>query len=145
MSDASFMAADFAILTEENPDQKYTSVKKSYAPIAFSSKTFTKNKIGEDVETRPIKVNVQSGGVSEKDQVFFTEEDDETEEQIWDRMKTSKMGHKVDETAKHIDAISENSVDEITNFTQKLPPTNQKLFEKAKNMLKTPENRRRTP
>ena len=39
-------------------------------------------KIREDVETRPIEVNVQSAGVSEEEQVFFTEEDNETEEQI---------------------------------------------------------------
>ena len=142
MSDASLMAASFAILTEDDPDQKYTSIKKSYALIAYGSKTFTENKIREDVEIRPIKVNLQSAGVSEEDQEFFTDEDDETEEQIWDSMKLSKMGHKVDETAIHTDAISENSVDEITNFTQKLPPTNQKLLEQAKNKLKTPKNRR---
>ena len=178
MTDASFTAAGYAILTEDDPNQKYTSVKKSYAPIAYGSKTFTpsqlkmsiyakeflaiyyafkefghifwgtpqpvinltdnksvtrffqtkiippplwnacdfviqfnfiiahipgKNntaadflsrmemdpteklvlKIREDVETRPIEVNVQSAGVSEEEQIFFTEEDNETEEQIW--------------------------------------------------------------
>ena len=35
-------------------------------------------KIREDVETRPIEVNVQSVGVSEEEQVFFTEEDNAT-------------------------------------------------------------------
>ena len=35
-------------------------------------------KIREDVETRPIEVNVQSAGVSEEEQFFFTEEDNET-------------------------------------------------------------------
>ena len=39
-------------------------------------------KIREDVETRPIEVNVQSAGVSEEEQVFSTEEGDETEDQI---------------------------------------------------------------
>ena len=76
-------------------------------------------KIPEDVETRSIKVNVQSVGVSEEVQMFFTEEGDETEE-IWERKKLSKKGHKVDETVILIDAISENIVEEITNFTQKL-------------------------
>ena len=41
MTDASFTAAGYAILTEDEPNQKYTSVKKSYAPIAYGSKTFT--------------------------------------------------------------------------------------------------------
>ena len=38
MTDASFTAAGYAILTEDDPNQKYTSVKKSYAPIAYGSK-----------------------------------------------------------------------------------------------------------
>ena len=41
MSDASFTAAGFAILTEDDPNQKFTYVKKSYAPVAYGSKTFT--------------------------------------------------------------------------------------------------------
>ena len=183
MTDASFTAAGYAILTEDDPNQKFTSVKKSYAPITYGSKTFTpsqlkmsiyakeflaiyyafkefghifwgtpkpttiltdnksvtrffqtkiippalwnacdyvlqfnfiiahipgKNntaadylsrmemdpkeklvlKIREDVETRPIEVNVQSAGVSEEEQIFFTEDDGETEAQIWERKKT---------------------------------------------------------
>ena len=39
MTDASFPAAGHAILTEDDPNQKFTSVKKSYAPIANGSKT----------------------------------------------------------------------------------------------------------
>ena len=215
MTDASFTAAGYAILTEDDPNQKYTSVKKSYAPIAYGSTTFTpsqlkmsfygkeflaifyafrefrhifwgtpkpvivltdnksvtryfqtkiipplwnacdfviqfnfttahipgKNntaadylsrmevdpngkvvlKIRADVETQPIEVNVQSAGVSEEEQVFFTEEDNEIEEQIWEKKRQSKAGLKIDETVIQIDAISENVVDEMTNFTQKLP------------------------
>ena len=34
MTDASFTSAGFAILTEDHPNQKYTSVRKSYAQIA---------------------------------------------------------------------------------------------------------------
>ena len=213
MTDASFTAAGYAILTEDDPNQKFTSVKKSYAPIAYGSKTFTpsqlkmsiyekeflaiyyafkefghifwgtpqpviiltdnnsvtrffqtkiippplwnacdfviqfnfviahipgKNntaadylsrmeldptvklvlKIREDVETQPIEVNVQSAGVSEEEQVFFTEEDNETEQQIWERKQQSKKGLMVPETVIQIDAMSENTVEEITNFTQ---------------------------
>ena len=82
-------------------------------------------KIRADVETQPIEVNVQSAGVSEEEQVFFIEEDNETEEQIWQRKRQSKTGLKVAETVIQIDAISENVVEEITNFTQKLRRTNQ--------------------
>ena len=230
MTDASFTAAGYAILTEDDPNQKLTSVKKSYAPIAYGSKTFipsqlkmsiyakeflaiyyafkefghifwgtpkpviilTDNKsvtrffqtkilppplwnacdfviqfnftiahipgknntaadylsrmemdpteklvlkIRADVETQPIEVNVQSAGVSEEEQVFFTEEDNETEEQIWERKRPSKTGLKVAETAIQIDAISENVVEEITNFTLKLRRTNQILLEQSKDPI----------
>ena len=45
MTDASFTAAGYAILTEEEPNQKYTSVKKPYAPTAYGSKTFTASQL----------------------------------------------------------------------------------------------------
>ena len=62
--------------------------------------------------------------MSEEEPVFFTEEDNETKEQIWERKRQSKTGLKVAETAIQIDAISENVVEKITNFTQKLRRTN---------------------
>ena len=230
MTDASSTAPGYAILTEDDPNQKHTSVRKSYAPIAYGSKTFTppqlkmsvcakeflakyyafkefghifwgtpqpviiltdnksvtrfcqtkiippplwnacdfviqfnfviahipgKNntavdylsrmemdpteklvlKIREDVATRPIEVNVQSAGVSEEEQVFFTEEDNEAEQQIWERKQQSKKGLMVPETVIHIDAISENTVEEITNFTQKLRRTNQILLEQSRDPI----------
>ena len=45
MTDACFTAAGYAILTEDDPNQKFTSVKKSYAPIAYGSKTFIPSQI----------------------------------------------------------------------------------------------------
>ena len=92
-------------------------------------------KIRADVETQPIEVNVQSAGVSEEEQVFFTEEDNETEEQICERKKQSKAGLKVAETVIQIDAISENVAEEITKFTQKLRRTNQILLEQSKDPI----------
>ena len=218
MTDASFTAAAYAILTEDDPNQKYTSVEKSYAPIAYGSKTFTpsqlkmsiyakeflaiyyafkefghltdnksvtrffqtkikpppfwnacdfviqfnfiiahnpgKNNTAADylsriemdptemlvlkirkVETRPIEVNVQSAGVSEEEQVFFIEEDNETDQQIWERKQQSKKGLMVPETVIQIDDITENTVEEITNFTQKLRRTNQILLEQSRDPI----------
>ena len=40
MSDASFTAAGYAITIEDDPSQKRQSKRKTYAPIAFGSKTF---------------------------------------------------------------------------------------------------------
>ena len=39
MTDASFQAAGYAVLIEDDPNQKYTSTRKTYAPIAHGSKT----------------------------------------------------------------------------------------------------------
>ena len=41
MSDASFQAAGYAVLIEDDPNQKYTSTRKTYAPIGFGSKTYS--------------------------------------------------------------------------------------------------------
>ena len=35
MTDARFQAAGYAVLTEDDPNQKYTSTGKTYAPIAY--------------------------------------------------------------------------------------------------------------
>ena len=45
MTGASFTAAGYAILTEDDANQKYTSVKKSYALIAYDSKTFIPSQV----------------------------------------------------------------------------------------------------
>ena len=72
--------------------------------------------------------------VSEEEQVFYTEEDNETEE-VWERKRQSKTGIRVSETVIHIDTISENNVDENTNFTQKWRRTNQLLLEQSKDQV----------
>ena len=41
ITDASFQAAGYAVLIEDDPNQKYTSRRKTYAPIAYGSKTYS--------------------------------------------------------------------------------------------------------
>ena len=41
ITDASFQAAGYAVLTEDDPNQKYSSTRKTYAPIAYGSKTYS--------------------------------------------------------------------------------------------------------
>ena len=227
MTDASFTATGHAILTEDDPNQKYSSVKKSYAPIAWVKDIYAiatwnvdirqgsfsfllciqrirthllgntqtdhypygqqightileifppalwntcdyviqfnfviahipgKNnkaadylsrikvdhkeklilKFRKDIDTKPIEVNVQSTGVEEEEQVFFTEHDDETETQIWERKKQSRNNLIRQEAVIQIDTISENIKDEITNFTQKLRRTNQIQLKQSKDPI----------
>ena len=49
-------------------------------------------RIREDIFTTPIELHVRSAGVSEEEQIFDTEDDDETEEQILPRKKDAR-GH----------------------------------------------------
>ena len=41
LTDASFRNAGYALMVEENPDQKIQSKRKTYAPVAFGSKIFS--------------------------------------------------------------------------------------------------------
>ena len=45
MTDASFGAAGYAVFIEDDPNQQFTSLRKSYAPVAYCSKTFTPARI----------------------------------------------------------------------------------------------------
>ena len=40
-TDASFSAAGYAVLIEDDPLEKYTSTRKAFAPVAYGSKTFS--------------------------------------------------------------------------------------------------------
>ena len=54
MTDASFTAAGYATLTEDDPNQKYSSVKESYAPIAYGSKTFTSSQLKMSIYAKEV-------------------------------------------------------------------------------------------
>ena len=41
MTDASFSAAGYAVLIEDDPIEKYSSTRKTLAPVAYGSKTFS--------------------------------------------------------------------------------------------------------
>ena len=45
MTDASFQAAGYAVLIEDDPNQKFTSTRKTYAPIAYGSKTYLPSRL----------------------------------------------------------------------------------------------------
>ena len=45
MADAIFETAGYAVLIEDDPNLKYTSTRKTYAPIAYGSKTYSPSQI----------------------------------------------------------------------------------------------------
>ena len=54
MTDASFQAAGYAVLIEDDPNQKYTSTRKTYAPIAYGSKTYSPSHIKMSIYAKEI-------------------------------------------------------------------------------------------
>ena len=230
MTDASFTAAGYAILIEDDPSQTFTWTKKSYAPVAYGSKTFTptqikmsiyakeflaiyfafkdfghifwgspqpiiiltdnktvtrffqtkivppplwnacdyvtqfsfiiahipgKNntaadylsrleadpkdkivkRIREDIETKPIEINIQSSGIAEEEQIFYTEDDNETEEQIWERKKQSRNNTLTDQPTIVIESMSVNIPTNHEDINKKLQKTVQIVVEQSKDPL----------
>ena len=230
MTDASFGAAGYAVLIEDDPSQKFTSLRKSYAPVAYGSKTFTPAqikmsiyakeflaiyfafkefghifwgapkpviiltdnkavtrffqtkiippalwnacdyviqfnfviahipgaqntaadylsrlkadpkdklvmKIREDVQTLPIEINVQSAGVSQEEQIFYTKDDDETEKQYWARKEAIRKNPTTDEPTVTIQTLSTNLVKQHPDIQVRLRRTNQIIIEQSKDAV----------
>ena len=230
MTDASFGAAGYAVLIEDDPNQKFTSLRKSYAPVAYGSKTFTPAqikmsiyakeflaiyfafkefghifwgapkpviiltdnkavtrffqtkiippalwnacdyviqvnfviahipgaqntaadylsrleadpkdklvmKIREDVQTIPIEINVQSAGVSQEEQIFYTNDDDETEEHYWARKEAIRENPMTDEPTITIETLSTNLVKQQLDIQVRLKKTNQIIIEQSKDAV----------
>ena len=45
MTDATFLAAGYAVLIEDDPMETYSSTRKAFAPVAYGSKTFSPAKL----------------------------------------------------------------------------------------------------
>ena len=54
MTVASFQAAGYAVLKADDPNQKYTSTRKTYAPIAYGSKTYSPPQIKMSIYAKEI-------------------------------------------------------------------------------------------
>ena len=54
MTDASFQTAEYAVLIEDDPNQKYSSTRKTYAPIAYGLKTFSLSQIKMSIYAKEI-------------------------------------------------------------------------------------------
>ena len=56
MTDASFDAAGYAVLIEDDPRQKFTSIRKSFAPVAYNSKTISPVQIKMSIDAKDFAV-----------------------------------------------------------------------------------------
>ena len=159
MTDASFTAAGYAILTEDNPNQKYSSVKKSYAPIAYGSKTFTPTQLKMSIYAKEFLAIYYA--FKEFEHIFWGAPKPITiltDNKSVTRFFQTKIIHptlwnacdyviqfnfiiaqipsrtETDPKEKLVLKIRED-IDEITNFTQKLRRTNQILLEQSKDPI----------
>ena len=92
-------------------------------------------KIREDVQTLPIEINVQSAGVSKEEQIFYTNDDDEIEEQYWARKKTIRKNPAIDEPAVTIQTLSTNLIKQQPEIQVRLRKTNQMIIEQSKDAV----------
>ena len=89
-------------------------------------------KIREVVQTLPIEINVQSAGVSQEEQIFYTNDDDETEQQYWARKEEIRKNPAIDEPAVTIQTFSTNSNKQQPEILVRSRKTNQIIIEQCK-------------
>ena len=92
-------------------------------------------KIREDVQTLPIEINVQSAGVSQEEQIFYTNDDDETEEQYWARKEAIRKNPATDEPTVTIQTLSTNLVKQHPDIQVRLRKRNQIIIEQSKDAV----------
>ena len=92
-------------------------------------------KIREDVQTLPIEIIVQSAGVSQEEQIFYTNDDDETEEQYWARKEAIRKNPATDEPTVTIQTLSTNLVKQHPDIQVRLRKTNQIIIEQSKDAV----------
>ena len=92
-------------------------------------------KIREDVQTLPIEINVQSAGVSQEEQIFYTNDDDEREEQYWVRKDAIRKNPAIDEPTVTIQTLSTNQVKQQPEIQVHLRKTNQIIIEQSKDAV----------
>ena len=54
LTDASFRSAGYALIIEDNPDQKIQSKRKTYAPVAFGSKVISPAQLKVSIYSREV-------------------------------------------------------------------------------------------
>ena len=92
-------------------------------------------KIREDVQTQPIEIYVQFAGVAQEEQIFYTNDDDETEEQYWARKEAIRNNPAVDEPTVTIHTLSTNLIKQQSDVQIRLKKTNMIIIEQSKDAV----------
>ena len=89
----------------------------------------------EDVQTVPIEINVQSAGVLQEEQIFYKNDDDETEERYWARKKAIRKNSAQQEPTVTIQTLSTILVRQQPEIQFRLRMTNQIFIEQSKDAV----------
>ena len=76
------------------------------------------------MQTLPIEKKVQSAGVSKEDQIFLTNDDDETEEQNWARKDAIRLNPATAETTITNQSVFTNLIKQQPKIQVRLRKTN---------------------
>ena len=88
-------------------------------------------KIRQDVQPVAIEINVQTGGVSQEEQIFYTNDDDETEEKYWASKKAIRKNPAIEEPTVRIQTLSINLIKQQTDIKIRLRKMNQIIIEQS--------------
>ena len=92
-------------------------------------------KIRENVQTLPIEINIQSAGVSQEEQIFYSNDEDEREEQHWARKEANRKNPAMEEPAVTIQTLSTNLVKQQPEIKVRLRKTNQIIIEQFRDAV----------
>ena len=79
--------------------------------------------------------HVQSAGVSQEEQIFYTNDDDETEKQYWARKEAIRKNPATDEPTVTIQTLSTNLVKQHPDIQVRLRKTNRIIIEQSKDAV----------
>ena len=126
-------AIQFIFVIEHIPGAQNTATDYLFRPEA-NPKDKIVMKIREDVQTLPIGTIVQLAGVSQEEQIFYTNDDEETEEQYWTRKEAIRNNPALDEPAVSIQTLSTNLIKQ-PEIQVRLRKTNQMIIEQSKDAV----------
>ena len=82
-----------------------------------------------------MKINVQSAGVSQEEHIFYTNDDDETEEQFWARKEAIRRNPAAAETTITIQSVFTNLVRQQPELQVRIRKASQILIEQSKDAV----------
>ena len=87
--------------------------------------------MSEVVQTLPIEINVQLAVFSQENQIFYTNDDDETEEQYWARKEAIRKNPASAETGISIPSVFTNLINHQPEIKVRLREFNQIIIEQS--------------